>query len=93
MVDEFLDLCGICISGPGCMNRGTSFKPKLYCEQFDVETPPPAPWEDADPPARPRGANANADGEVRGLCCNCENRGHCKITKPEGDIWHCEEYC
>jgi hypothetical protein len=91
MVDEFLDLCGICVSGPGCMNRGTRIKPKLFCEQFEVELAPEPAWEDADPPARPE--NTIADGPLRGLCCNCDNRSHCTITKPEGDIWHCEEYC
>jgi hypothetical protein len=27
-----------------------------------------------------------------GLCRNCENRRTCAFPKPEGGIWHCEEY-
>jgi hypothetical protein len=30
--------------------------------------------------------------ELKGLCMNCEARDYCRIRKPEGGIWHCEEY-
>ena len=30
--------------------------------------------------------------EILGLCVNCENRDTCKLRKPEGGVWHCEEY-
>lgn len=29
---------------------------------------------------------------VRGLCVNCENRHTCEFVKPNGGVWHCEEY-
>jgi hypothetical protein len=73
------------------MNRGTPARPKLYCEQFDVEPWTPTPCEPDD-----CGSNSNDQsnpGELRGLCCNCENRQHCTIAKVEEDVWHCEEYC
>ncbi len=91
MVGEFLDLCNICVHEDGCMNRGTPDRPKLFCEQFELEMLEPAAWEDdalCDGPD-----NAVEEGKFRGLCCNCENRHTCKISMPEGDIWHCEEYC
>ena len=28
----------------------------------------------------------------RGLCSICENRETCTYPKPEGGVWHCEEY-
>ena len=28
----------------------------------------------------------------RGLCSLCENRTTCTYPKPEGGVWHCEEY-
>ncbi|MHC4505741.1 MAG: hypothetical protein ACYTFI_20745, partial [Planctomycetota bacterium] len=28
----------------------------------------------------------------RGLCGNCEERRSCTFPKPEGGVWHCEEY-
>ncbi len=91
MVGEFLDLCNICVHEDGCMNLGTPARPKLFCEQFELETLEPAAWEDdalCDGPDK-----AVEEGKFRGLCCNCENRHTCKISRPEGDIWHCEEYC
>lgn len=29
---------------------------------------------------------------IKGLCINCENRNTCKYIKPDGGVWHCEEY-
>jgi hypothetical protein len=29
---------------------------------------------------------------VKGLCINCENRHTCEFIKPNGGVWHCEEY-
>jgi hypothetical protein len=89
MIEEYYDLCGSCTFGTACMNRGTRERPKLYCEQFDVESKETPAWEPSDVVADPSPTDA---GESRGLCCNCENRNHCTITKPEGDVWHCEEY-
>jgi hypothetical protein len=28
----------------------------------------------------------------KGLCRNCANRGTCTFPRPEGGVWHCEEY-
>ncbi len=30
--------------------------------------------------------------ELKGLCRNCENRYICIIKKPEGGVWHCDNY-
>jgi hypothetical protein len=27
-----------------------------------------------------------------GLCSTCENSETCTFQKPEGGVWHCEEY-
>jgi hypothetical protein len=27
-----------------------------------------------------------------GICSNCDNCRTCVFPKPEGGIWHCEEY-
>jgi hypothetical protein len=31
-------------------------------------------------------------GGYKGLCVNCANRETCLYPKPEGGVWHCEEY-
>lgn len=34
----------------------------------------------------------NPEDNVKGLCINCDHRNDCCLPKPEGGIWHCEEY-
>lgn len=31
-------------------------------------------------------------GIHRGLCKNCANRETCTFPRPEGGVWHCDEY-
>jgi len=28
----------------------------------------------------------------KGLCVNCDHRFECRLPRPEGGVWHCEEY-
>jgi hypothetical protein len=74
------------------MDLGSDTKPKMYCEHFDVEPPAPNPWEKEFVEQWPASEVEPDNGAYRGLCANCSNRHHCTIAKPEGDIWHCEEY-
>ena len=30
--------------------------------------------------------------KYKGLCKNCKKRKTCKLPKPEGGVWRCEEY-
>ena len=62
-------------------------RPVLQCEEFEPCESPPAKRAAAHPEPRPA-----ADAELKGLCVNCDNRHHCKYPKPEGGVWHCEEY-
>ncbi len=84
MPTEHRDLCCTCVNGRECIERGTAKQPKLHCEAFDVGVQSSALHDESAP--------AIVD-TVRGLCCNCMNRPHCTIQAPEGDVWHCEEYC
>jgi len=34
----------------------------------------------------------NDCGPFLGLCVNCEDRETCVYPKPDGGVWHCEEY-
>jgi len=68
----------------------------MYCEEFDTddqpgdrpglersgkrETPEVAPRLSAVKPLR------------RGLCVNCKHEATCTFARPEGGVWHCEEY-
>ncbi|MFC1733170.1 NAD(P)H-dependent oxidoreductase subunit E [candidate division KSB1 bacterium] len=39
-----------------------------------------------------RGCKGHMMDLVNSICINCENRLTCKFIKPEGGVWHCEEY-
>jgi hypothetical protein len=84
VLKEHLDLCCICVNNGECVDRGTPERPKLHCELFDLTVQSSLLREESHP--------AIVAG-VGGLCCNCMNRHTCTIQAPEGDIWHCEEYC
>jgi hypothetical protein len=64
----------------------------MCCEEFDGEslTPkkPPAP----EPARDPVPGQSDLAGEPRGLCRTCECKEICTYPKPEGGVWHCEEF-
>ncbi|MHC4942009.1 MAG: hypothetical protein ACYTG7_03225 [Planctomycetota bacterium] len=41
--------------------------------------------------SKPKSAEKEAEG-FKGLCMNCAHREICLYPKPEGGVWHCEEY-
>lgn len=89
-------LCMTCNNAPTCFHHARR-GPALFCELFDNYAPPVvqarvamAPPSTA-PSIRDRTAEEEA-AEYTGLCMNCENRRICGHSKPEGGIWHCEDY-
>lgn len=82
------DLCSTCSHAETCGNRSTPQRPIFFCELFEVFAPPPTATAAA---AREPAARQDA-GQYKGLCVNCENRSTCTLPRPEGGIWHCQEY-
>ena len=37
-------------------------------------------------------ADETLSAAYKGLCRSCQNRESCTFPKPEGGVWHCEEY-
>ena len=89
-------LCMTCNNAPSCYyhaRRG----PALFCELFDGSTPPAERIISARamPPADSSAARRAADEEApkyAGLCVNCDHRQTCAHPRPEGGVWHCEDY-
>ncbi len=79
-------LCSNCKNAPTCTFPKDPGRPSLYCEEFEIEELPlkKIVWT---PPIDSKEA-----AEFKGLCSDCENRKTCGFPKPEGGIWHCEEY-
>lgn len=62
-------------------------KPAQSVEDETSDSKPKEP-ESADSSCN----NAGTEPDLKGLCVNCENRQTCLLPKPEGGVWHCEEY-
>ena len=87
-------LCSNCKNDSDCTFKKERQKPSFYCEEFEVAESPPIKVTKKERTA----ANTPVDDEEAdsskfiGLCSNCDNRRTCTFPKPEGGIWHCEEY-
>ncbi|KPK84315.1 MAG: hypothetical protein AMJ81_05935 [Phycisphaerae bacterium SM23_33] len=84
------DLCSTCSDAETCGQAGRSVRPVFFCELFRASAPGPTAGVATPAPGRPAGQQDTSD--LKGLCVNCENRKSCAMPKPEGGIWHCEEY-
>ena len=87
---HYRDLCSNCDNGSECDGQTRPSRPIFFCEEFEVFGAVPAPEFDRAVPARPREAQSS-NGHI-GLCVNCDNARTCISPKPEGGVWHCEEY-
>ena len=91
---EHRSLCSSCKYSGDCAFQKDRQKPILYCEEFEIDTSPlEKTTEDKKPPFLAALDPEDKDSEkFIGLCTNCNNRKTCVYPKPEGGIWHCEEY-
>jgi len=49
--------------------------------------------DDREEESRSPNPDEKSDRErFKGLCMNCDNRFECLLPRPEGGVWHCEEY-
>jgi len=84
-------LCSTCKNDPTCMYEAASNSAVLQCEQFEL-APPAKAARPAPTKAQPLSSTATDTNGYTGLCSNCENRKTCIYPKPEGGVWHCDEY-
>jgi len=91
---EYRSLCSSCRNAAECTFQKDRQKPALYCEEFEVDISPSAKIAGKEKPLPTTSVNAEDkdSGKFIGLCSNCDNRITCVFPKPEGGIWHCEEY-
>jgi hypothetical protein len=90
--ETYNDICSTCNDVEGCVNLKSNGRPKWFCEQFDNYMPIVHPTlteviDQASPDPM-----ADKGHEFKGLCVNCEERHTCNLMKPNGGVWHCEEY-
>lgn len=88
---EYGGLCSSCVNASTCGYRRVPSQAVWDCCDFEPET---APVNILSPTVSPLKSIAEYTnpGEYAGLCVNCEHRETCTYPRPEGGVWHCEEY-
>ena len=96
---KYVGLCSTCRHAATCTYLKDAKCPVINCEEFEIEISelPRETFSGKDVSASKRlstGRRSSRDDSARykGLCSDCENRKTCMYPKPEGGVWHCEEY-
>ncbi|MDI6762018.1 MAG: hypothetical protein QME83_03200 [Thermodesulfobacteriota bacterium] len=97
-VKNYLGLCSCCSCAPACTYPRDSGRPVLQCDEFDGISPPlNQMMKCVEKPSVNRFSGPIPDAQslsiLRGLCAYCDGLNTCTYPKPEGGVWHCEEYC
>lgn len=85
-------LCSNCRHASDCATLMRSAVPIIQCEMFEcgISSRPRLSL------VKQRAAAADEEGSDQdaplGLCANCDHLKTCKLFKPAGGIWECEEY-
>lgn len=91
---KYSGLCLCCSYSSVCTYPRDPDKPVLQCEEFDGISMSKIGKETTyghDVSRSPLPLQVST--HLAGLCANCENLNVCTYPKPEGGVWHCEEYC
>jgi len=91
---QYSGLCSSCKNAPNCTYPRSAGRPITQCEEFEgfqCRSAGNSTENISQSFAGVKAEERNQDKNL-GLCRNCENLSSCKFPKPEGGIWHCEEY-
>ncbi len=89
----YRSLCSTCKHASTCTFPRDPQESLLFCEEFEIESAPAKrKVEGHKPQPTASFATAEKSGSLIGLCRDCENRQTCIFPRPEGGVWHCEEY-
>jgi len=95
--NRYLGLCSYCKSAPICTFTRDPNRPVCECDEFAGSTYTPVGVPNQKNvslrhfPENPIG-NEDPFSLHKGLCSQCEGRTDCVYPKPEGGVWHCEEF-
>ena len=82
-------LCSKCKGAAGCDVRLEATRPVNACKAFEAfEYFVPAILQ-----GHVQKETASVSVRASGLCADCGSRDTCMFRRPEGGVWHCEEYC
>lgn len=87
-----IGICSTCNQLKECSSKRTWSPPVFFCEEFDDYSSPHAPFKSHEEVRIDPLSAENGELNYKGLCVNCEHRKTCALPRPEGGVWHCEEY-
>jgi len=88
-------ICSSCVHSPYCTFRRFTDQAIINCEEWSGESASSRTLETPgtdDPPAGALVLLNSSRSRPKGLCATCEEYPTCSFAKPEGGVWHCEEY-
>ena len=95
--NRYLGLCSYCKSAPICTFTRDPNRPVCECDEFGGFTYAPVGIPNQKNVSLKHISKSPLISEdpfhhYRGLCSDCEERATCVYPKPEGGVWHCEEF-
>jgi hypothetical protein len=89
-------LCVTCNNAADCVYRNRRGFDALFCELFEGQAISGNGSSAGDAASQVVAAHEEPRvidiRELKGLCVNCAYRDVCKLPRPRGGVWHCEEY-
>lgn len=90
---EYRGLCSTCKKAPMCTYPRDKDRSVLQCDEFEGYEYTPEKEMTFAASFMPKRSSLDKDlGKYKGLCKLCEKRETCTYPKPEGGVWHCDEY-
>jgi hypothetical protein len=91
MTEKNQGICFACAHVSSCAltSAGSALNGTQFCEEYE-----PAHFLTAIPLCEqlPIMLNRQTSSKTLGLCSNCAHYPGCSFPKPEGGVWHCEDY-
>jgi hypothetical protein len=93
----FAGLCATCGIVDTCISAKNGGYPVVECEEYAadertfseiVEVTAPTPTQKATLVVK----TPEEEAVIEGLCETCTHRETCTFPRPEGGVWHCEEF-
>jgi len=96
-IKKYQEICSICKNTPTCVIPRDPNRPLLYCDEYELSKPVPKSIQTvliSSYAAKVKNKSEEAKGSesYKGLCKLCDKLETCTFPKPEGGVWHCEEY-
>ena len=88
-------ICSSCMRADACQYTNSARQVTLNCDEYAgrVEHAPNNPGSvSMNSSQRLVREEQNRAHKALGLCRSCEGARSCTFPKPEGGVWHCEEY-